>query len=71
MSTLQEFATWHRGVDKVAVQRVLDGTLPVTELRPEEVEYAARYSKLSVRSVSKLLGIAERTVTNLRDGGEG
>lgn len=67
MNSLTEFATWDRGVDVVAVQRVLKGTLPHTELEPEELRYAAKHSTESARSVAKLLGVTEKTVMNWRE----
>ncbi|MEU0059875.1 hypothetical protein [Streptomyces sp. NPDC006334] len=67
MSSLREVATWHRGVDLVAVQRVLDGSLSRKELRPEELRYAAKHSKGSARRVAKLLGVSEKTVVNWRE----
>ncbi|MEU3785216.1 hypothetical protein [Streptomyces sp900129855] len=67
MNSLKEFATWDRGVDVVAVQRVLTGTLPHTELEPEELRYAAKHSKASARSVAKLLGVTEKTVMTWRE----
>lgn len=62
MNGLRECATWDRGVDLVAVQRVMEGTLPASELRPEEVRYAATHAKCSAREAAKILGVAERTV---------
>ncbi|MFE2424861.1 hypothetical protein [Streptomyces hokutonensis] len=70
MNSLTEFATWRRGVDVVAVDRVLDGSLPYTVLEPEELRYAAKHSAESARSVAKLLGVTEKTVMNWR-GAEG
>ncbi|WP_019061776.1 hypothetical protein [Streptomyces prunicolor] len=67
MNTLKEFATWDRGVDVVAVERVLKGSLPHTVLEPEELRYAAKRSKESARSVAKLLGVTEKTVMNWRE----
>lgn len=69
MSTLREFATWDRGVDVVAVQRVLAGTLSHTVLEPEELRYAARHATGSARSVAKLLGVTEKTVQTWRGAG--
>ncbi|MFF5668869.1 hypothetical protein ACFY8S_01815 [Streptomyces hygroscopicus] len=71
MNSLTDFATWVRGVDVVAVQRVLTGTLPHTALEPEELRYAAKYSTASALSVAKLLGVTEKTVTNWRAEAEG
>lgn len=70
MNSLREFATWDRGVDVVAVQRVLKGELPHTVLEPEELRYAARYAKGSARSVAPLLGVVEKTVMNWREAEE-
>ncbi|MEU2265025.1 hypothetical protein ABZ568_00930 [Streptomyces olindensis] len=67
MNTLREFDTWDRGVDVVAVERVLKGTLRHEELQPEEVRYAARHAKGSARSVAQLLGVTEKTVMNWRE----
>ncbi|MFE3033088.1 hypothetical protein ACFXKY_15760 [Streptomyces canus] len=67
MNTLQEFNTWNHGVDVVAVERVLAGSLPYTVLEPEELRYAAKHSTDSARSVAKLLGVNEKTVTNWRE----
>ncbi|MDQ0762063.1 hypothetical protein [Streptomyces canus] len=67
MNSLADFATWEHGIDKVAVQRVLKGTLPHTALEPEELRYAARHSKESARSVAKLLGVTEKTVMSWRE----
>ncbi|MER7477340.1 hypothetical protein ABTX60_06755 [Streptomyces sp. NPDC126510] len=69
MNSLREFDTWDRGVDVVAVERVLKGTLPHEKLQPEEVRYAARHAKGSARSVAKLLGVTEKTVMNWREAG--
>jgi DNA-binding CsgD family transcriptional regulator len=66
VSILHDFATWDRGVDVVAVQRVLNGSLPHTVLEPEELRYAARLATGSARSVAKLLGVTEKTVINWR-----
>ncbi|MER6632273.1 hypothetical protein ABT301_29335 [Streptomyces sp. NPDC000987] len=70
MNRLKDFDTWDHGVDVVAVERVLKGTLPHTELEPEELRYAAKHSKESARSVAKLLGVTEKTVMTWR-GAEG
>ncbi|MGW3445608.1 hypothetical protein [Streptomyces sp. NPDC001076] len=67
MNSLSEFATWDRGVDVVAVGRVLKGTLPHTALEPEELRYAAKHSTASARSVAKLLGVTEKTVVTWRE----
>ncbi|MFE6021651.1 hypothetical protein ACFQ6O_34625 [Streptomyces sp. NPDC056441] len=64
---LNEFATWRCGVDLVAVKRVLDGELPHTDLRTEELRFAAKYAKGSARSVAKVLGVTEKTVVNWRE----
>ncbi|MFF4179638.1 hypothetical protein [Streptomyces sp. NPDC001750] len=64
---LSEFATWQSGVDMVAVQRVLDGSLPHSDLRPEELRFAARHAKGSARSVARILGVTEKTVANWRE----
>jgi hypothetical protein len=67
VNSLTEFATWRRGVDVVAVERVLAGSLPHTVLEPEELRFAAKHSTESARSVAKLLGVAEKTVMNWRE----
>ncbi|MFJ7489750.1 hypothetical protein ACIQZB_00565 [Streptomyces sp. NPDC097727] len=64
---LNEFATWRGGVDVVAVERVLEGSLPHKELRPEELRFAAKNAKGSARKVAKLLGVTEKTVVNWRE----
>ncbi|MFB0617291.1 hypothetical protein [Streptomyces sp. AGS-58] len=67
--SLSGFATWDRGVDVVAVERVLEGSLPYTVLEPEELRYAARHSSAPARRVAKLLGVTEKTVSNWRAEG--
>ncbi|WP_330435743.1 hypothetical protein OIC43_36870 [Streptomyces sp. NBC_00825] len=67
---LNEVATWKSGIDLVAVQRVLDGELPHTELRAEELRFAAKSAKGSARKVAKILGVTEKTVANWREAEE-
>lgn len=67
---LNEVATWKSGVDLVAVQRVLDGELPHTELRTEELRFAAKSAKGSARKVARILGVTEKTVANWREADE-
>ncbi|MDQ0961950.1 MULTISPECIES: hypothetical protein [unclassified Streptomyces] len=67
MTDLTAVATWAAGVDFVAVDRVLGGTLSPKELRPEELRYAAKTSQASARSVARLLGVSEKTVADWRE----
>ncbi|MER6559795.1 hypothetical protein ABT300_19075 [Streptomyces sp. NPDC001027] len=67
MTDLRAVATWAAGVDFVAVDRVLNGTLSPKELRPEELRYAAQASQASARSVAKLLAVSEKTVADWRE----
>lgn len=61
------YATSDRGVDLVAVERVLKGTLPHTELEEDWKRYAARHYSGSAESVGAALGVADRTVTRWRE----
>ncbi|WP_406321751.1 hypothetical protein [Streptomyces sp. NBC_00519] len=67
MTDLTAVATWVRGVDLVAVDRVLNGTLSHEELRPEELRCAAKRSDASARSLAKVLGVSEKTVMQWRE----
>lgn len=62
-------ATWHRGVDLIAVERVLRGVLPLPELTEDEQRYAVlamTEADLSASVIADRLGIATRTVTRYR-----
>lgn len=61
------YATWDRGVDLVAVERVLRGSLPHTVLEDDWKRYAARHYSGSAESVGAALGVADRTVTRWRE----
>lgn len=67
MRDLPAVATWAAGVDLVAVDRVLNGTLSHEDLRPEELRYAAKTSKASARSLGKVLGVSEKTIIQWRE----
>ncbi|MFH8577194.1 helix-turn-helix domain-containing protein [Streptomyces zaomyceticus] len=63
-------ATWHRGVDLVAVDRVAAGRHPIPELSEEEQRYAVvvmTRGGLSADVIAERLGTAERTVTRWRE----
>ncbi|MEU5023855.1 hypothetical protein [Streptomyces milbemycinicus] len=60
------YATSDRGVDLVAVERVLKGTLHHSALDPEWRVYAARHSDEPAKSVAQALGVAEKTVIRWR-----
>lgn len=68
--TVVEGDTWHRGVDRIAVQRVVDGDRPLPVLQPQEQRVAfdlmAR-AGLSDREIAKRLGMAERTAVRWRE----
>ncbi|MET8747225.1 MULTISPECIES: hypothetical protein [unclassified Streptomyces] len=64
---LNEFATWRHGIDLVAVDRVLNGSLSPTELRSEELKFAARRATGSARQVAAILGVTEKTVASWRE----
>lgn len=61
------YATWDRGVDLVAVQRVLEGTLPHTVLDVKGKRYAACYARGPAKQVGVLLGVSDKTVTAWRE----
>ncbi|MGW6416348.1 helix-turn-helix domain-containing protein [Streptomyces sp. NPDC055055] len=63
-------ATWHRGVDLVAVERVRSADYPLPELTDQEQRYAVvviTLDGLSAEVIADRLGVAERTVTRWRD----
>jgi hypothetical protein len=70
-TTLQAYATYVRGIDLVAVDRVLDGSLHHSKLSPEERLYAARNSTGSAKSVGRRLGVTEKTIIRWREDGDG
>ncbi|MFC9341414.1 helix-turn-helix domain-containing protein [Streptomyces sp. NPDC057020] len=68
--TPPDCATWHRGVDLVAVERVAAGVHPTPELSEEEQRYAVvvmTRGGLSADVIAERIGTAERTVTRWRE----
>ncbi|MDN3056912.1 helix-turn-helix domain containing protein [Streptomyces sp. SRF1] len=64
-------ATWHRGVDLIAVERMVRGVLPLPELTEDEQRYAAlemAKQRVSERTIAERLGVAERTVVRWKAG---
>ncbi|MGW4007881.1 hypothetical protein [Streptomyces sp. NPDC004763] len=61
------YATWDHGVDLVAVERVLEGTLPHTALDDDAKRYAARLSRGTPKRIGALLGVSDKTVTAWRE----
>lgn len=62
-------ATWHAGMDLVAVRRALSGVPPRPTLREEEERYAVVVGTgrgLSAEELAQRLGIAPRTVVRWR-----
>ncbi|MFF5655272.1 hypothetical protein [[Kitasatospora] papulosa] len=68
--TAKPYATYVAGIDLVAVERVLNGTLHYEELSPEERAYAGRHSTGPARKVAGLLGVTEKTIMRWREAGE-
>ncbi|MGA5599554.1 hypothetical protein ACPCUF_00710 [Streptomyces griseoincarnatus] len=72
------YSPTHGAFDLVKLQRVVDGRMAHTELSREEKVYVARHFEGSARSIGRLLGVTEKTVTRWRededkppeDGGE-
>lgn len=67
-------ATWHRGVDLIAVERALRGVPPIPELTEDEQRHAVTVmtaAEMSARDIAARLGIAARTVTRWRTEAEG
>lgn len=65
-------ATWHRGIDLVAVERVVRGAPPLPELTEEKQRQAAlemTAADLSAAVIAGRLGIAARTVVRWRQEG--
>ncbi|WP_086860337.1 helix-turn-helix domain-containing protein [Streptomyces milbemycinicus] len=64
------FATWHRGLDLIAVERVVRGVLPLPELTEGEQRHAAVLMttdmEMPARAIAARLGVSERTVTRWR-----
>ncbi|WP_158834990.1 helix-turn-helix domain-containing protein [Streptomyces sp. NRRL S-350] len=61
-----EGATWHRGVDLVAVRRALSMRGPCPELSEEEQRYAvveAARTGVPGPAIAERIGVADRTVT--------
>ena len=67
----QPYATFRGGLDLVAIERVLAGTLPHTDLSPREKKYAAQNSGESAKVVSRALGVAEKTISRWREESNG
>ncbi|EMF31094.1 hypothetical protein H114_00657 [Streptomyces gancidicus BKS 13-15] len=63
----QPYATTHGKFDLVKLQRVVDGTLPHTELSREEKVYIAQHFAGSARSIGRLLGVTEKTVSRWKE----
>ncbi|MEU8870505.1 helix-turn-helix domain-containing protein [Streptomyces javensis] len=64
-------ATWHRGVDLIAVERAVRGALPLPELNEDEQRYAAlemAKQRVPERTIAERLGVAERTVVRWKAG---
>lgn len=62
-------ATWHRGIDLVAVKRMVYGMVPRPALTEEEQRYVCRamsQTDWSAAEIAERLGVAERTVTRWR-----
>ncbi|MEU5834542.1 helix-turn-helix domain-containing protein [Streptomyces diacarni] len=58
-------ATWYRGVDLIAVERIVTGTRPFPALTQDEQRYAVvtmTSARVPVSEIADRLGIAERTV---------
>jgi len=70
MAIAQPYATYVGGIDLVAVERVLSGTLHHSNLSREELLYAARNSTGSAKSVGRRLGVTEKTIIRWREGGD-
>lgn len=67
-------ATWHRGIDLVAVDRVLRGAPPLPELTEEEQKEAIRLmteAGLSASVIAGRLGVTPRSVVRWRVAGGG
>ncbi|NGO67844.1 helix-turn-helix domain-containing protein [Streptomyces boncukensis] len=63
-------ATWHRGIDLIAVERAKSGRGDPPVLTEEEQRYACREMTdegLSASFIADRLGVAQRTVTRWRD----
>lgn len=67
-------ATWHRGVDLVAVERAMSRRGQCPELTEQEQRYAIGVmtdAGWSASEIARRLGISARTVTRWRDEPEG
>ncbi|MFZ3595115.1 helix-turn-helix domain-containing protein [Streptomyces sp. BH104] len=63
-------ATWHRGIDLVAIRRVMEPWGPWPPLNEDEQRYACRQltaAQVSAADIARRLGVSERTVTRWRD----
>jgi hypothetical protein len=63
------YTTYERGIDLIAVERVLAGTLPHTALSEAELKRAAMDSKHSAKRTGELLGVTDKTVIRWREEG--
>ncbi|WP_327415471.1 hypothetical protein [Streptomyces sp. NBC_01233] len=64
------WATWHRGVDLVAVERVKAGDYPLPELTEQEQRYAVvvmTQAGIGAEVIAERIGTTDRTVTRWRD----
>lgn len=62
-------ATWHRGIDLVAVERAVRGVPPLPTLTEEEAREATlrmTEADLSASVIARRLGVTERTVVRWR-----
>lgn len=62
-------ATWHRGIDLIAVTRVLEGEGPLPELTEDELRYAVVVMTdrgLGAQEIADRLGVTQRTVVRWR-----
>lgn len=63
-------ATWHRGIDLIAVERAMGTEGPCPALTDEELRYAVvemTAADWSASAIADRLGIASRTVTRWRE----
>ncbi|MBT3164034.1 hypothetical protein HTV80_13030 [Streptomyces sp. Vc74B-19] len=61
------YSPTHGRFDLVKLQRVVDGRMPHTELSRDEKVYIACHFEGSARSIGRLLGVTEKTVTRWRE----
>lgn len=67
-------ATWHRGIDLIAVERAMSRREACPELTEEERRYAERQmtaAEWGAEEIADRLGVAHRTVTRWRKEAEG